>query len=94
MRHVKSCALLVDDVLVGHDLVLEVQRSHVFGESVFVPLVDALLEQVKTLTAGRDVEDHEENKRERYHDRNRDADPVEELKVGIYIVLLLVWISH
>ena len=46
------------------------------GNPVPVPSVDAFLVELHDLTARRDVENHEENEREAYHNRNADADLV------------------
>ena len=65
-----------------------------FSESIFIPLVDSLLEQVETLTSRRYVEYHEEDEGERNHDGNCNANPVEELKVGVDELSLGVGISN
>ena len=52
-------------------------------ETIFVPLVDALLEQVQTLSTWWNVEDHEEDQRERDRNGDRNTDLVKELEVLI-----------
>ena len=63
------------------DPILELQRVHMVGDVILVPLVDAFLEQLHGLSTGRDVEDHEEAQGEANKNGNADAYLVEELVV-------------